>query len=109
MSDLSPGANGYTDLNPQVSPKPYSYTPCSGTQYGLSVASAASLTVPADAEFATVVAAGAARYTLDGTTPTASVGIPLSAGVPVEFRGRAMLKALKIFGTTTTVDVAYFK
>jgi hypothetical protein len=53
------------------------------------------------------VEGAAARYTDDGTTPTASVGIPVTAGQCFAYGGP--LSAFRIIGAGATMDVVYYK
>jgi len=77
-------------------------------QYGVSIAAATALTVPAGAVQAEIcVETAAARYTDDGTTPTATVGIPLPSGTCFQYTGP--LTAFKIIGAGATMDVSYYK
>lgn len=89
------------------------FTPVAGAQYGLTVATATALTVPATATFATVTVEGApVRYTSDGaTTPTSTVGMgPFPIGYALSFNLTA-LSNLKFIQTSAsaTIDVEYFK
>jgi opacity protein-like surface antigen len=94
---------------------PYNYTPLSGAQYGLSVASSTALTVPAGTTYAVVCAETATvRYTTSGTTPTASVGIPLfgsSTSAPcVPLQGPLVIAAFRAISSGGgTIDAEYFQ
>ncbi len=79
-------------------------------QHGLSVASATSLTLPPGATYATICARGGiVTYTTDGTTtPTASVGTPLSVGACVGMTS-PLLTTFSAIGASATLDVEYFK
>ena len=77
-------------------------------QYAVSIASVTTLTVPQFAASAEICVEGAAaRYTDDGTTPTASVGIPVAAGQCFTFAGA--LSALRIIGAGATMDVSFYR
>jgi hypothetical protein len=73
-----------------------SYSPiASSAQYGLTIATAKTLTVPSGATFATVQAVGqTVSYTTDGTTPTASTGQTLTAGQYLYLQSNASIVAL---------------
>jgi hypothetical protein len=70
-----------------------------------------SLTIPAGANYANLIASVAvARYTTDGvTTPSSTVGMPTTVGTPITLHGPLTLANFKIFGITTLVDVEYTK
>jgi hypothetical protein len=97
----------------QVDVAPAVATPVAGGQYALSVGSGSptTLTVPTGATHAIVsVDSGGSdiRWTVDGTTPTATVGVVLSAGDAMLVDSVA---AFKMIGrtATATAQVAYFK
>jgi len=94
-----------------VTASPYPYVPLSPGQHNLAVASATALTVPALATYAAVCASTATvRYTTDGTTtPTSTVGMPLSAGTCIGLSGPLVLANFQAFSTSGTLDVEYFK
>jgi hypothetical protein len=79
-----------------------------GHTLGVSVTSAATITAAATAaaalgaQQAIIFATGAMRFTLDGTTPSASVGLPVVAGGSVTLNMADALFA-KFFGTTIDV------
>ena len=80
------------------------------SQYGLSVTTNTTLTVPAGATIAEIcVETAGIRYTSDGTSATASVGMPVSSGTCYSYSGP--LSALKFTAQTglPTIDVEYFK
>lgn len=77
-------------------------------QYGVSIAAVTTLTVPPYAAAAQICIEGAAaRYTDDGTTPSASVGLPWAAGVCAPYGGP--LANFRIIGAGATLDVSYYK
>lgn len=79
-------------------------------QYGVSIASVTTLTVPAGTLIAEIcVEAASARYTTTGTAPTSSTGIPVAAGGCFQLAGGVALTAFKIIGSGATMDVEYFK
>jgi hypothetical protein len=71
-------------------------TTCMGYQQITSLSSATNLTIPqrtpnglnAKPVFALIVAEGqAVRWRDDGTSPSASVGMPLAVGIPLQYDG----------------------
>ena len=77
----------------------------------LTPSAATRLTVPAGAFSAVVsVETQNIRWTVDGTTPTSTVGVLLTAGSEREFVGMETLDALCFIETTASsaVKVAYF-
>jgi hypothetical protein len=94
-----------------VMPLPYGYTPLPPGQHNLSSTTATALTIPAGARYATICASAAmAKYTTDGaTTPTASVGQPLSAGSCVSLSGPSVLANFRVVSAAGTLDVEYFQ
>lgn len=86
-------------------------TPVASAQYGLTVATATSLIVPAGASTANVEIEGApVRCTTDGsTTPTASVGVQYQPGIIVV--RKPALSNLQCIQTaaTATLNVEYFR
>lgn len=89
---------------------PYNPMPSTG-QYGISITSVTTLTVPNGATMAEIcVTATAANYTTTGTVPTASAG----GGVPVsgcfQLAGKASLSAFKVIGASGAImSVEYFR
>jgi len=73
-----------------------------------SLSSAASLTVPKNARWALVIPETQAVRWRDDDTPTASVGMPLAVGQPLQYTGN--LKAIKFIEQTAsaTLNVAYY-
>ena len=86
------------------------YTPVTGSQYGLSVTTLTTLTVPTGAAVATVIVEGSSvRYSTTGT-PTATSGMLLAAGGPYTFNvPLSSLTFIATSGSSTTIDVEYFK
>ena len=86
-------------------------TPMIGTaQHNLAITTSTGLTVPQGAVYATVQAATATvKYTTDGTTPTASVGMTLVAGNSLGVPGQTLMKAIRFISSSGTLDVEYFK
>jgi hypothetical protein len=99
-------------VQPSLSQTTIKWIPLPGGQYGISVASSTALTVPAQSVYAVVCAETAAvRYTTDGTTPTATVGMPLASGQCVAIQGEGSLSLFRVIQQTAgaTLDVSYFK
>jgi hypothetical protein len=96
-----------------VSGADYDYQPIStSSQYNLTVSAATFLTVPATARQCIVyVETANVRWTIDGTTPTSSVGHLLVSGQDVKFSGSAIMSNLQFFGvaSTATLTVSYTK
>lgn len=91
-------------------------TTCFGYQQ-LTVDSAKGLTIPTTAPdglnakpvFALIVAEGAAvRWRDDGTSPTASIGMPLAVGVPLQYDGD--LNKIKFIQQAATgiINISYY-
>jgi len=77
-------------------------------QYAVSLSAVTSLSVPEFAVSATICVEGAAaRYTDDGSTPTATIGIPVAAGQCFAFGGQ--LASFRIIGSGATLDISYYK
>ena len=108
-------AQTYKDYNGTivqgVAPLPFPYVPLSPGQHGLAPTSATALTVPTGARLAVICASTATvEYTTDGTTtPTGSVGMPLSSGSCVTLYGPQTIANFKAFSSTGTLDVEYFR
>jgi hypothetical protein len=76
-------------------------------QYGVSIASVTTLTVPQFAASANIcVETAAARYTTTGTAPSATVGIPAPVGC---FRFFGPFSTFQIIGAGATLDAEFFK
>ena len=79
-------------------------------QYAISINTVTLLSEPPSAKFAEICVEGqSARYTDDGTTPTASIGIPVTVGTCFQYAGP--LAAFQIIGQAAggTIDVSYYK
>lgn len=94
-----------------VTVSPYPYVPLSPGQFAVAPTSSTALTIPTLATFAVICAETATiRYTTDGTTtPTATVGTPLTAGTCVGLTGPQVLSAFRAFSSSGTFDVEYYK
>lgn len=103
------------------SASPPNAVPCSGGtqgvynsagagQYNTTVATATALTVPSGAKLAEIcVATADVRYRDDGTDPTSTVGMPVSAGTCFPYAGP--LSAVKFIAQSgsPTINVSYYK
>jgi hypothetical protein len=102
---LATASFGQTNFGPNA--------PLAGkSQYALAVSSATSLTVPSGATYAVVCAEGAnVRYTVDGTTPTASTGMPLLQNSCISLQNAATLNKFQAIqqSSTATIDVSYYQ
>lgn len=86
-----------------------STTICLGYQQITSLSSAASLTVPAGATMAVIVPdTQGVRWRDDGVAPTASVGMPVAAGVMLNYDGD--LKRIQFIQQTASavLNVSYY-
>lgn len=84
-----------------------------GPRQTLAVSNAAlRLTLPAEANSATIaVETATVRYTVDGTTPTTTVGTLVAVGDMIKVQGRQSLIGLQLIratGADATVQVEYF-
>ena len=93
---------------------PYSFPIGNGTPNGYqqvtNSGTAGALTVPAGTtSMILAVSVQAIRFTLDGTNPTASSGMPVAVGDAVPIVGN--IRNVRIISQTgtATVDVQYFK
>jgi hypothetical protein len=77
-------------------------------QYNVSISTVTTLIVPNNGNYGKICVTGTATYTTDGTTPSATVGLPTS-NTCLQLSGYAVLKALKIFGASATMSVDYQK
>lgn len=96
-----------------VKPAPYPYTSLPTTSAGYqqltSISSATSLTVPTGATIAEIcVETAAVRYRDDGTDPSATVGMPVSAGTCFAYSGP--LRAIRFIAVSGSpvVNVLYY-
>jgi len=97
------------ETNP-VTSRPHSFISAGAGQYGLTVASATALTVPLGAQIAEIcVETAGVRYRDDGTAPTASIGIPVSAGTCFQYSGPLTAIQFIAQSGSPTVDVAYYQ
>lgn len=110
------GASGALAVNAAfmtnpVTPLVYPYTPLSPGQHNLAPTTSTALTIPIGAAYATVCASTATvKYTTDGTTtPTSSVGQPLTAGTCVALNGAIVLAKFKAISASGTLDIEYFQ
>lgn len=98
------------------SPQPVSTVliPVSPSQHNLAITTATSLTIAPGATYAVVCAkGGVANVETDGsTTVTGSVGMSLGSGSCMSLNGGKVLQnfsAIQQTGSTTTLDVLYYK
>lgn len=92
-----------------VSSSPYLYTPI-GYQQITSLATATNLTVPSGATIAVIAVEGAAvRYRDDGTSPTASIGMPLAIGAELIYQ--SALSAIQFIQQSSgaILNISYYK
>ncbi len=88
---------------------PYQGTPL-GYQQLTGISAATSLTVPATATYAVVVAETSdSRWRDDGTAPTASVGMPIFAGEQVTFSGDLSALQFIQINAGAIINVSYYK
>jgi hypothetical protein len=68
------------------------------------------LTVPAGSRFAEIIVdVAGVRYRDDGTAPTASVGMPLSAGAVLEYDGSlSAVQFIRSGGTDAVLNILYY-
>jgi hypothetical protein len=86
-----------------------STTVCLGYQQITSLSSAQALTVPAGATMALIVPeTQAVRWRDDGTVPTASVGMPVAIGEPLNYDGD--LNRIRFIEQTASakINVSYY-
>src|SRR5258706_4123756 len=66
------------------------------------------LTVPAGATMALISVSGATvRWRDDGTAPTASIGMPVTASQEFQYSGN--LSKIQFIGTGATLDISYYQ
>jgi hypothetical protein len=94
-----------------VVPIPYPYLPIVGSgQHNVACTSSTALTPPNGAMYATVQASGAqVKYTTDGLTPSANVGMTLGPGVILTLSGYTIMTTVRFFSASGTLDVEYFQ
>lgn len=85
------------------------FTPTvSGHNSGLTISSATTLTIPAGATQLMIQALTQnVRFTLDGTTPTASLGFQLAAGDPPIILPISSTTVVKVIQETATASLQY--
>lgn len=84
-------------------------TQCLGYQQITSLSAATTLTVPAGATLALIIAeTQAVRWRDDGTAPTSTVGMPLATGSALSYDGD--LKAVQFIEQTAsaTLNISYY-
>lgn len=87
---------------------PANMVPC-GYQQITSLSTATALTVPNGARLAVIIPqTQAVRFRDDGTAPSASVGLPLAVGQPMEYDGN--LRALQFIeqAASAALNIAYY-
>ena len=91
--------------------KPASLTPLASSQMGLALVTAQSLTVPAGALYAVVIAEGGnVRWRDDGVAPTGASGMLLTQNSVLNYDANlAAIQFIQATGSTSTIDVAYYK
>lgn len=87
----------------QASRQPLGYQ-----QLALSATVAGGLTVPDGANYARIVPNAAIRYRDDGTDPTSSVGLPVTANTAFDYSGK--LSALRLISASAvTIDCLFYR
>lgn len=85
---------------------PYRYVPL-GYQQIVNPAAATNLTVPTAATMALISVSGSSvRWRDDGTAPTASIGMPMTAGQEFQYSGN--LTAIQFIGSGATLDISFY-
>lgn len=83
-------------------------TACLGYQQITDLDPASSLTVPANATYAIIIAQAAeARWRDDGTAPDGTTGMPLATGVALLYDGD--LHKIQFFSATGGINVSYYQ
>ena len=86
----------------------FHFTPVGAHSDGATISSAQTLTCPADATKLLIQALGQnVRYTLDGTTPTATKGFQLKVGEPPALLSVTSETTVKVIEETATADLQY--
>jgi hypothetical protein len=84
-------------------------------QYALTPTTSTALTVPAavgataTSAYLCVSGTGPLKYTVDGTVPTSTKGLPAAANTCISLQGNATLNALLMICASCTVDVSYYR
>ncbi len=94
-----------------VTSLPPASSPVSYEQIAVAAAGGSSvgLTPPGSADFAVVIPSVAVRWRDDATDPTAAVGMPIAAGVPVTFdTALGVVEFIAQGASTGVLDVAYY-
>jgi len=86
----------------------YGGVPLGYQQIAMSGAAVA-LTAPSGTQYAVIIPSTAATWRDDGTNPTSTVGMPIQANAALVYYGNAGLTALRVFGATGTLNVAYYQ
>jgi hypothetical protein len=93
---------------PPVMTVPGSTRPC-GYQRIAAFSTLQSLTIPPNGRWAIIIpSTNAVRYRDDGTNPTATVGMPIAVGQPLEYSGD--LTTFKVIpqSGSATLDIVYY-
>lgn len=91
---------------------PINFESAGAAQFGLTVATATQLTVPAGTKVAMIQVepnTSPVRYRDDGTNPTASVGMYLSPGATFAFSGDFAKLSFTAVSGSPTLNVLYYK
>ncbi len=107
---VSDGGGSLT-VDGTVTASPPASSPVSYEQIVVAAAggSAIGLTPPGSADFALVIPSVAVRWRDDATDPTAALGMPIAAGVPVTFdTGLSVVEFIAQGASAGVLDVAYY-